>query len=353
MGSSLFFHRIQALAASSIWSGNFQWLGESICFSLPAVKALPTLGLVVGAVIITVAIEESRISDLRQRLDALSAAAPGDADSTQKTATSPAVVAATPAAAPTKASDRPAKSPTAEKTGEDDDEALGKTVRKMWDNPAGKAMMNQGVKIAVAMMYEDFIESLGLNKEESDYFKNLLGQSMADQQELGMKMMNASDEERTALTKELEDRKKANDEAIKAFLNSEDDSKRFADYQNRLPERQQLEGIRATFGAKNTTLDADTETRLVEAMYQARTNSKGADFSGPDAWSKMAEGGLVKNFEQNWEAQEQTLMKEADAILDDTQLAAFKDYRQQMKEMQLMSMKMAEKMMSGEDEKEE
>ena len=317
-------------------------------------KPLPTFGIVAAAVVVTVAIEEFRISELRQRLNDSAKVADARSSPSAKDA-SAAPVAATPSAtAPTKASDRPAK--PAASIGEKpdvDEEGLGKTVRKMWDNPAGKAMMNQGVKVAVAMMYEDFIESLDLGKEEKDYFKNLLGKSMADQQEIGMKMMNATPEERTALAKELEERKKANDEAIKTFLNSEEDSKRFTDYQNRLPERQQLEGVRATFAAKNATLDPDTEGRLVEAMYNVRTNSKGADFTGPDAWSKMTDGGLVKNFEQNWDAQEQTLMKEADTILDDTQLAAFKEYRQQLKEMQLMSMKMAEKMMSGEGEKKE
>ena len=317
------------------------------------VKTFPTVGLVAAAVVITLAIEESRIAGLRQRLDESSAIATTQAGSPQKDASASPVAGATPASgAPTKASSRPAKPAPTEETGEDD-EGLGKTVRKMWDNPAGKAMMNQGVKLAVAMMYEDFIESLDLGKEEKDYFKNLLGQSMADQQEIGMKMMNATPEERVALGKELEERKKTNEDAIKAFLNSEEDSKRFTDYQNRLPERQQLDGIRATFGAKNAALDADTEARLVEAMYQSRTNSKASDFTGPDAWSKMADGGLVKNFEQNWGAQEQTLIKQADAILDDSQLAAFKEYRQQVKEMQLMSMKMAEKMMSGKGETEE
>jgi hypothetical protein len=315
------------------------------------VKPLPTLGLVAAAVAITVAIEESRLADLRHRLNDSSASAATQAITSPKGTSAASTAETTPTLA-TKASDRPAKPATAEKS-EEGDEALGKTVRKMWDNPAGKAMMNQGVKVAVAMMYEDFIESLNLNKEEKDYFKNLLGQTMADQQEIGMKMMNATPEERAALGKELEERKKANEEAIKAFLNSDEDSKRFADYQGRLPERQQLAGIRATFGSKNVTLDADTETKLVDAMYQVRTNSKGTDFSGPDAFSKMADGGLVKNFEKNWDDQEQTLMKDADAILDDNQLAAFKDYRKQLKEMQLMSMKMAEKMMSGDGEKEE
>ena len=315
-------------------------------------KPLPTLGLVAVAVAITVAIEEMRIADLRDRLEQSSAIPTPQPDPSRRETPLDSVASATPAA-PTKASDRPAKPATSTKEPEEDDEALGKTVRKMWDNPAGKAMMNQGVKVAVAMMYEDFIESLDLTKEEKDYFKNLLGQGMADQQEIGMKMMNATPDERQALVKELEERKKANEDAIKAFLNSEEDSKRFTDYQNRLPERQQLEGIRATFGAKNAALDTDTETRLVEAMYQVRTNSNAADFTGPDAWSKMADGGLVKNFEQNWDAQEQKLVKEAGTFLDENQLAAFKEYRQQLKEMQLMSMKMAEKMMSGEEEKEE
>ena len=62
----------------------------------------------------------------------------------------------------------------------------------MWDNPAGKSMMNQGVKMAVAMMYQDFVDGLNLTKEEIDYFKNLLGKEMGDQQELGMKMLGAT-----------------------------------------------------------------------------------------------------------------------------------------------------------------
>jgi len=330
----------------------FPWPAVAICLSFSVVKPLPTLGLITAAVVITLAIEESRIAGLRGRLDELSATAPSRGEVPPKTAAAPAVAGAAPDGAPTKASDRPAKTTGPKETNGNDD-MLGKTVRKMWDNPAGKAMMNQGVKVAVAMMYEDFIESLSLDKAEADYFKNLLGRNMADQQEIGMKMMNATDEERQALGKELEERKKANEEAIKTFLNSEEDSKRFTDYQNRLPERQQLEGIRATFGAKNATLDAATETRLMEAMYQARTEAKGVDFTGSDAWSKMADGGLVANFERNWEAQEQPLMKEAGAILDDTQLAAFKEYRQQLKEMQMMSMKMAEKMMSDEAEEDE
>ena len=73
----------------------------------------------------------------------------------------------------------------------------------MWDNPAGKSMMNQGVKMAVGMMYQDFIDGLDLTKEEGDYFKNLLGKEIGDQQELGMKMLGATAEEQKTLAEEF------------------------------------------------------------------------------------------------------------------------------------------------------
>ena len=301
-------------------------------------KTLHAAGLVVAAVAITLAIEESRIAALRGIATPVvsSSAEPAAAKSDKPRGSH----AADPGTAATKSAERSLPS-----TG--GDESLGKTVRKMWENPAGKAMMNQGVKMAVAMMYEDFIGSLGLTAEESDYLKTLLGKDIADQQELGLKMMSATPEERTALVKEMETRKKDNEAAIKDFLNSDEDFTRFTDYQNRLPERQQLDGIRAALAAKKTPLDDATEARLVEAMYQARTTAGAPNLTGPDAFTKMAGGGLVKTFEQSWEAQEEALMKEAGGILEPAQLAAFQEYRQQLKEMQLMSMKMAEKMMSG------
>lgn len=309
-------------------------------------KTLPTVGLVVAAVAITLAIEESRIAALRGAMADASVTRPGksgDAPGTGQAATGKSTG---PAPARGKAAERSA--PEATSPGEGgSDESLGKTVRKMWENPAGKAMMNQGVKMAVAMMYEDFIGSLELSKEEEEYFKTLLGKDIADQQEIGLKMMNATPEERAELAKEIEARAKENKESIKAFLNSDEDFARFTGYQDRLPERQQLDGIRAAFAAKQTPLDEAAEARLVEAMYQARTTAKTPNFTGPDAFTQMNSGDLAGDFEKSWDVQETALLKEVGGILDEPQMSAFKEYRGQLKEMQLMSIKMYEKMMSG------
>jgi hypothetical protein len=308
-------------------------------------KTLPVAGLVAVAVAITFAIQETRIAALRRSLDAGGDTAVATiAGKSGKTRAAP------------DPAERPARAKSAERAtaaaspAADDAESLGKTVRKMWENPAGKAMMNQGVKMAVGMMYEDFVDSLGLTPEEKDYFKELLGKGIADQQELGMKMMSASPEERQALVGEIEERQRENEEAIKTFLNSDEDHARFTAYQERLPERQQIDGVRAAFAAKETPLDAATEERLVEAMFQARTTANTPNFTGPDALTQMADGNLVADFEQRWAVEDEALMKEAGTILDPVQLDSFREYRQQMKEMQLMSMKMAEKMMEGEDE---
>lgn len=301
------------------------------------------LGITVIAVLITVAIEESRISSIRQEMKTAAQA------NTPKVAETAAEQASVEPAAPTKTKNRSEKTPTSSPPeAEASEESFAKTARKMWDNPAGKSMMNQGAKMAVAMMYQDFVDGLNLSKEEGDYFKNILGKEVTDQQELGMKMMSATKEEQTALAEELAKRAKESEVEIDKFLNNEEDIKAFTDYKQHLPERQQLDGIRSAMTGKGVPLDAATETKLVDAMYRARTESKGPDLSGPEGMAELAKGNIVETYEKSWEIQQQALENETSKILSPEQMTAFQDYQKQAKEMQLMGLKMAEKMMSGE-----
>lgn len=315
-------------------------------------KTPQVVGLVIAAVAATAAIQEVRISRLKKGLaDSPAASMEQEARGSQAAAETS---GQGPVEAPlvTKRDRPPVAEPDPSEPAGDEDEPMVKTVRKMWENPAGKAMMNQGVRIAVAMMYEDFIETMDLTKEESDYFKDLLGNEMVMQQELGMKMMSASPEERMELAKDLEERRKENEEAVRKFLNNDEDFQAYTDYKDRAPERQQLEGVRAAMQSKGTTLDPDTEAKLVEAMYDARKNAGTGDFSGPDALEEMAKGNMTEVFEENWQRQDEALMKEVGGILDEDQLEAFREFRGQMKEMQMMGLKMAEKMMGGEGKEE-
>jgi hypothetical protein len=311
-------------------------------------KTTSAIGLVAAAIAVTVAIEESRIASLRSAThigETTAASLPSPA-----TAVSPTDAAVEENGAPARTKkwsevDRQAAAKDAIKS-EALDDSLAKTARKMWENPAGKSMMNQGIKIAVAMMYQDYMDSLDLTKEEAEYFKTLLGKPMAHQQELGMKMLNASEEERTKLTEEIASLSKQNEEDIKKFLNNDKDFQSYKNYKDRLPERQQLDGIRTTLASKGAPLDEETEAKLVEAMHHARTTTQAPDMSGPDAMKNLADGNLTASFEANWESQQEALRRETAGILNETQQAAFQEYQKQLKDMQLMSLKMAEKMMS-------
>lgn len=308
-------------------------------------KTTYALGMTAAAVLVTIAIEESRIASLRTDLKTGETAAVAKTVAATASAASKAAEEPAPPARP---KNRPETTPAAPaKEPESAEESFAKTARKMWDNPAGKSMMNQGVKMAVAMMYQDFIDGLDLTKEETEYFKTLLGKEMADQQELGMKMLGANEEEQKALTDEITKRSKTAEEEIQKFLNSDEDFKKYNDYKNHLPERQQLEGIRATMSDQGVPLDAETESRLIDAMYRARTEAKAPDLSGPGALGELAKGNMVETFEKNWATQQEALRAETSKILSEAQMAAFQEYQKQAKEMQLMGLKMAEKMMQG------
>lgn len=301
------------------------------------------IGCVATAVLITVIVEETRISSMRRELERSQASQPapaspdkarplaGNGPGPESSQTNPAHTGSKPAPS--------AKPP------EPDGDSLAKTARKMWDTPAGRSMMNQGVKIAVAMMYDDFITGLNLTKEEADYFRNLLGNEMSYQQELGMKLMGANAEERKTLMEDLKRTGQESEDAIKKFLNDDEDYKSFTAFKDRLPERQQLTGIRATLEGKGAPLDAATEARLVESMHKVRTETKGPDLSGPGAIEEMAKGNIVETFERSWQSQQDALRTETAAFLSPAQQTAFEEYQKSMKEMQLMSLKMAAKML--------
>lgn len=311
----------------------------------PIMKTPHAIGLVAASVLITVAIEESRISSLRTTVKT------GEATPAPEVAIATATQPADEKSPPVRTKNRPDVAPPSPANDvETADESFAKTARKMWDNPAGKSMMSQGAKMAVAMMYEDFVDGLHLAKEEADYFKNLLGKEIGDQQELGMKMLGATADEQKALAEELKQRGSDTEAEIKKFLNSDEDFKSYTDYKNRLPEHQQLDGIRTAMTTKGVPLDADTEAKLVDAMFRARTESKAPDLSGPNAMDEFAKGNIVETYEKSWEIQQQALRGETAKILNDAQMTAFQDYQKQAKEMQLMGLKMAEQMMGGKKE---
>jgi hypothetical protein len=169
---------------------------------------------------------------------------------------------------------------------------------------------------------------------------------MSGQQQIGMKMMSAKDEAaRKALIEEMEQVKEDSKAAVAEFLNNEEDMEIFEAFEDRLPERQQLEGLRAAMDAAEAPLTSEQEGQVVEAMYEARTSMDDmTNWQGPEAMDVLASGNAEGKFEEEWGTSAATVAAKVDGILDRRQMEAFRGYQEQMKEMQLMGIRMAEQM---------
>lgn len=236
--------------------------------------------------------------------------------------------------------------PPAGRPGESGDESLGQSLRRMSENPAGRAMMNQGIKAMSAMWFADLVDEFELTREEEDYFLRLVAGGMSSQQQVGMKIMTAeTDAEREALQAEVAEAQEATREAVRDFLNNDEDFAAYELYNRQLPERQQLEGLRNTMLEAGAPLTREQEQGVIEAMYKVRTTKAATtNWQGPGGMEAIASGDAIDKFEQEWQENSRATEAEVAKILEEEQLNAFRQFQTQMKDMQLMGIKMAEKM---------
>ncbi len=321
----------------------------------PSMKTSAWLAVVVAVAAGVAAIEESRIGRLRGQLADARRDAPA-----QAAARAPAGAAAAPARpervmrplAATRGDRQPdAAAPAdadAPQAADSPAESMQQSLRKMVENPAGRAMMNQGIRAMAGVWYAALVKDLELSPAEHEYFLDLIGAGFSRQQELSMKMLGAKDAaERESIASELKAIENDQKEAIKDFLNNDEDNRRFLAYQERLPEYQQLDALRAVMNEAAAPLTPEQEAQVVDAMFRARTatpDSSQWQQGGTQGLEAIASGDAEKQFEQYWAAAAQQAATEVGTVLQGEQLAAFKRYQEQTKEMQLMGIRMAGQM---------
>ena len=233
-----------------------------------------------------------------------------------------------------------------ERPGKENDEKNDKPLRSMSEvlqTDAGRAMIKQGIEAGLPMIYGDFINSLGLNDEESKYFKELLTKRMLDQQQLGMKWVQADEEGRASLAIEMEKLAEENSVKIDEFLQNEEDAVSFKRYEQQLPERRQMRGVRNALS--DEPLTPEVEERLVDTLYQARLNSGEGNGSDEENWEKLAETGDFRVIEERWRATDVEIGKNIPGVLTPTQSEAFLDYWKTARTMQAAEYKMGMQMM--------
>ncbi|MDA7517587.1 hypothetical protein N9873_03745 [Akkermansiaceae bacterium] len=285
--------------------------------------------VLVAALLGVVIVEESRISSLKDEL----AANQNSPSEVPKVRAAPSSTPSTLGSRDTSVAVRPKKGET--ENAETPLEGFGKAMRKMADNPAAKAMFTQAHISTAESIYASLLEEFDLKGEERDYFLGLLSGELADQQQMGMKMMGA---------KTPEERK----QAIADFLNNKEDQEAFETYHDRLPEHQQLPGIKAAIATSGTELSGEQETALVEVMHSMRTGSAEAQkWDGAGGMEMMAKPDVVEIFEADWAKGKEAYKENLQGVLDDGQMKAFLESQAQMKEMHLMGIKMMRNMMQA------
>ena len=224
-----------------------------------------------------------------------------------------------------------------ERPGKENDEKGDKPLRSMSEvlqTDAGRAMIKQGIEAGLPMMYGDFINSLGLNDEESKYFQELLTKRMLDQQQLGMKWVQADEEGRASLAIEMEKLAEESSVKIDEFLQNEEDAVSF---------KRQMRGVRNALS--DEPLTPEVEERLVDTLYQARLNSGEGNGSDEENWEKLAETGDFRVIEERWRATDVEIAKTIPDVLTPTQSEAFLDYWKTARTMQAAEYKMGMQMM--------
>ncbi|MDB4562379.1 hypothetical protein N9113_02050 [Akkermansiaceae bacterium] len=285
--------------------------------------------VLVAALLGVVIVEESRISSLKDEL----AANQNSPSEVPKVRAAPSSTPSTLGSRDTSVAVRPKKGET--ENAETPLEGFGKAMRKMADNPAAKAMFTQAHISTAESIYASLLEEFDLKGEERDYFLGLLSGELADQQQMGMKMMGA---------KTPEERK----QAITDFLNNKEDQEAFETYHDRLPEHQQLPGIKAAIATSGTELSGEQETALVEVMHSMRTGSAEAQkWDGAGGMEMMAKPDVVEIFEADWAKGQEAYKENLQGVLDDGQMKAFFESQAQMKEMHVMGIKMMRNMMQA------
>ena len=216
-----------------------------------------------------------------------------------------------------------------------DDEEKENPVQSMseiFETDAGRAMIKQGIEASIPMMYGDFIEGLDLTPEEQKYFKELLTERMMTQQQLGMKWMQANEAEKEEIALEIEKSRKENSKQIDEFLQNSEDSTAFKTYEQQLPERQQMAGIRNALSEE--PLAPETESQLVETMYQARLHSGEGNGGEDENWQSLAETGNFDAIEGRWDKTDAEIARTVPDVLTPAQTEAFLAHWKQVRALQ-------------------
>jgi hypothetical protein len=230
-------------------------------------------------------------------------------------------------------------------------------LEAMQKDPAMKQFMAKQQEAQVDRNLGGLFAHLDLPEEEETRLRELLiaKQTLAVDQGLELMNKDLSEEERSALTKQLvADERRIRGE-IKSLL-GEEAFEQYQLFERSQPERQHINSFKQSLMSRGLELSYDSEVELMTAMYEARKDFKYTvdlgDQSNPnsDVLKQFNEENIEKSIQENRALQEKVL-ESVSTVLSPEQLEVFRESQETQATMRELGMRMGAKMISdGEGE---
>jgi len=225
-------------------------------------------------------------------------------------------------------------------------------MMKMLNDPKMKEMIKSQQKSVMGPMldkqYGALFQQLNMTPEESAQLKTLLLNKTLAGADAGISMMDGSMDatKRAELAKQMKTERDGYDAQIKEFLGDAYPS--YQSYEKSVPDRTVVNQFGDQLTGENA-LNADQQSKLVQAMSDARTSFKWTtDYNNQQPPSgdlaAMFSADKLDQFTKEKEQFDQQFLAQAQKILTPAQAAQFEQYQKAQRELQLMGMKMAAQM---------
>ena len=227
------------------------------------------------------------------------------------------------------------------------DASPGGVMAEMMKNPAARDALKAQTRAQLENEYRDLFDSLGLDETTADAVMKLIADRAFAQMDSAFAMSSGSPEEKAAAGAALKAESDKAEAALKEKLGANYAS--FEKFEKSAPERQQLKMVKSAFKDKGLDFDEATEAKLMDSLYETRSNWKFEhDYSNPANLSpdSLNEEALNRYAEENAKMQESVETKVRE-FLSPEQFDAFRAAQKQQQEMMQLGLKMSRGMFGG------
>ncbi len=230
---------------------------------------------------------------------------------------------------------------------------LGSLLSKMMDDPDIKKVIREQQRVMMDSLYGPLCKQLGLTPEETEKFKELIGDNMMKSTEKAATLIGGlSSTNRAEMVTTLAAEQKNFDDQVRAFLGDARYAQ-YKEYQQTLGERTQLAQFRQqTAGSASALTDQQTEQLLAfmkeEKLTVAAATAQpvpGADQTQANLQAVLAGGEQSEKLIQTLELVNERVYARARDVLTPEQLEAFGRYQTNQLQMTRLGLNMARKFM--------